>query len=66
MWQRWGMGYTGQFATDTVPGPEKVSHENQQREYKTQLWPDKHSKKGALSDPCKLIEKGKSALSPYV
>jgi len=38
MWQRWWTGHVGQFATDTVPGPEKVSHENQQREYKTQLW----------------------------
>jgi hypothetical protein len=36
---------------DTVPGPEKVSHENQQREYKTQLWPEKHSKRDALSGP---------------
>jgi hypothetical protein len=39
---------------ETVPGPEKVSHENQQREYKMQLWPEKHSKRGALSDPCKV------------
>jgi hypothetical protein len=40
MWQRWGMGHTGQFAMEIVPEPEKVSHKNQQREYKTQLWPD--------------------------